>query len=378
MNNRKQFLLTLALAIMFILGFALRLMFLPADTIDMKVFNLKWYDYIIEHGRFYALGDEFANYTPPYLYLLSLATLTQAFLPKLTAIKLIPIIFDIINLILIYRIAKMQFKDGIKPALAAMTFWLLPTVMVNSAFWGQADAIYTCFILLCVLFLMQEHWAAAVIAFSISFAFKAQGIFILPLLEIFFFKKQIRWHIFLLVPLVYFAMMLPSWLAGRPVTSLASVYLGQADTFESLSKNAPNLYFFAPQSAYQPIAVTGSILAALLILIWAWIYGTKRDLSSHLALMLAALVSLAVVPFLLPKMHDRYFYPADIFSLIAAFFIPEIWFIPIAYQVISMLAYLPYLFAVSPQKVIPIAAAINTLAIGFLLWKQWEIKDTNA
>ena len=37
-------------------------------------------------------------------------------------------------------------------------------------------------------------------------------------------------------------------------------------------------------------------------------------------------MSVALVPFLLPKMHDRYFYPADIFSLLAAFYMPEFGF----------------------------------------------------
>jgi len=76
---------------------------------------------------------------------------------------------------------------------------------------------------------------------------------------------------------------------------------------------------------------------------------------------------------LLPKMHERYFYPADVFSLVAAFFIPEIWFVPIAYQVISLLSYTPFLLGANSQKVIPIAALMNTLTIGFLLWKQWKI-----
>jgi Gpi18-like mannosyltransferase len=407
--SKSQALVPIIIA-MFVMGLALRVLFLPASTIDMQVFNLKWYDYLVEHGRFSALGDEFANYTPPYLYLLSLATLTKSCLPKLTAIKLIPIAFDVLNAWLVYRIVKTQFTDGNQPALAAATFWLLPTVMVNSAFWGQADAVYTCFILLCVLFLLQEKWTAAVIAFAVSFAVKAQAVFILPLLAIFLFKKRIRWQAFLLIPLVYCAMMLPAWLAGRSVTSLAAVYLGQADTFQSLSMNAPNLYFFAPHSAYQTLAIPGFILAILLLLAWAWIYSypekffstptnryfaarneavscdegdcfgkntlamtsTKRGFSSHRAMILAALVSLAVAPFLLPKMHDRYFYPADVFSLIAAFLLPEIWFIPIAYQMISMLAYLPYLFAVNPQAVLPVAAFINTRTIACLLWKQWQ------
>ena len=112
----------LALVIMFAFGLMLRLAFLPANTVDMKVFNLKWYDYIFTHGIINSMGDEFANYTPPYLYLLSLATLTRSFLAPLTAVKLIPILFDLINAALVYQIVKTQYGKSVKPALAAMTF----------------------------------------------------------------------------------------------------------------------------------------------------------------------------------------------------------------------------------------------------------------
>jgi Gpi18-like mannosyltransferase len=370
MENRKRFLTTLSLLAMFALGLTLRVMFLPAKTVDMKGYT-DWYDYLVTHGRFLALGDEFSVYTPPYLYLLSLVTLTESFLPKLIAIKLIPIAFDFINTALVYQIVKTQFQ-GNKPALAAMTFWLLPTVMVNSAFWGEVDSPYTCFLLLCVFFLLKERWGAAVVAFSISFAIKAQGIFIAPLLAILYFRKRIPWHTFLYMPLVYFAMMLPALLAGRSISSLVLAYSKQADTFKVASKNAANFYFFLPESAYQATVIIGFLVTALLLLTWAWIYSTKRDVSPPRALILAALVSTALTPFLLPKMHDRYFYPADILSLVAAFFIPEIWFVPIAYQVMSMLSYQPYLFATDPWKVIPVAVAINTLTIVFLIWKQWK------
>jgi Gpi18-like mannosyltransferase len=81
------------------------------------------------------------------------------------------------------------------------------------------------------------------------------------------------------------------------------------------------------------------------------------------------LVSVALVPFVLPKMHDRYFYPADVFSLLAAFYMPELWFVPILYQVISTLAYMVFLFNV-PVVATEIAAVLNTVTIIFLVWKQ--------
>jgi Gpi18-like mannosyltransferase len=370
MKDKKQFQTTMAFSLMLAMGLVLRFLFLPVKTLDTNLYNMNWYDYIVAHGIINAMGDEFANYTPPYLYLLSLATLTKSFLPKLIAIKLIPIAFDVINSILIYQIVKTQFKKGSKPVLAAMIFWVLPTVIINGAFWGQADALYTCFLLLCVLFLLRDRSILAMIAFAIAFSIKAQAIFILPFLAILFFKKRIPWQSFFLIPVAYFIMMLPALLAGRSFLSLVLAYVTQGNTYFSASMNAPNLYFFVPQNAYQASLIIGFPLAGLGLLTWALFFGRRNILLTPKILLITALVSVALTPFLLPKMHDRYFYPSDVFSLVAAFFIPEIWFVPIAYQVVSLLSYGPYLFGSHLQGGIPFAVLLNALIIIFLLYKQ--------
>lgn len=103
------------------------------------------------------------------------------------------------------------------------------------------------------------------------------------------------------------------------------------------------------------------------------VYGRKSFSLTPGILAFTALVSAALTPCLLPKMHDRYFYTADVFSIIVAFLVPGTWFIPIAYQIISLLSYMPYLFAVRPQTILPPAVWLNAVTIGFLLWKQWRM-----
>ena len=376
MNPKRKLLLTSLIAFLFVFGLILRVLFLPANTIDMKVFNLKWYDYIVAHGILDAMGDEFANYTPPYLYLLSLATLTRTFIPSLTAIKLIPIIFDLFNASLVYQIVKTKFGSGIETWLAAALVWLLPTVVINGSFWGQVDALYTCCLLLSLLCILNEKPIGAILAFSVSFSIKAQAVFFLPFLALLFFKQKIRWQYFLLIPLVYFLMMLPAALAGRSLSSLALAYVTQGGTFTQASMNAATPYFLLPQSAYRMSLLAGIPLAGILLLIWVVYYGIKQYAISPKLIVASALLSLALTPYLLPKMHDRYFYPADVLSLVAVFFAPELWFVPIVYQMISLLSYSPFLFSADPQAVIPIALMMNTLVLGFLLWKQWSMVNT--
>ena len=63
MNGRKNFLVQITLINMFVTRLALRVMFLPANTIAMKVSIVCWHGYIVEHGCFKSPNNLFADYT---------------------------------------------------------------------------------------------------------------------------------------------------------------------------------------------------------------------------------------------------------------------------------------------------------------------------
>ena len=151
------------------------------------------------------------------------------------------------------------------------------------------------------------------------------------------------------MPLLYILLDLPAFLLGRPLLGIFTIYSSQANMFQELSMNAPNLYVFMSAVPSTPGTIVGLIIAALIVGCWIWFNArTKSDLNQSMILLMS-LVSVALVPFVLPKMHDRYFYPADIFSLLAAFYMPGLWFLPILYQIISSLAYIVFLFNAPPS-----------------------------
>lgn len=360
--------------LLIIFGLLLRIMFFPAQTLDMDAYLL-WYSYIANNGIFQSIGSDYFGYNPPFIYLLALATLTRNFIPPVIAIKLIPFTFDVINAVLIYKIVRTQEPQGSKPLFAALIFWVAPTVMINSSFWGQTDSLFTCFLLLTILLLLKEKASPALAAFSVAFAIKAQAVFLSPFLGILLLRKKIPFHSFFIIPLGYAVSFIPALLAGRPISSLLSTYEVQGETFSSISKNAANPYFYFSLVDYDTTLYAGITIAAIILCAWVLIYGFKKYDLNRSTLIFSALTSLAIVPYVLPKMHDRYFYPADVISIIMAFFFPKFWFVPVAYQVMSFISYLPYLFNSPAETLIPIAFLINSLIVFFLIWQQWKMSN---
>lgn len=333
-----------------------------------------WYDFLKQNGFTGLANGEFSNYPPAYLYLLWLSTL---FLDSVSAIKTIPTLFDIVSAIAIYKIAQIKFTDD-KPFLFAILFLLLPTVTLNSTGWGQIDSAYASFLLICFYFFLKEKPLQAFIAFGIAFSFKAQSIFLLPFLGILFLRKKISWYHFLVVPIVYIVLALPTIFLGRSWESIIFLYAGQVDQFENLSRYAPNLYFVIPNDYYHPILEMGLGIFFVSMLVWAWINWKAGDKVTQKQIAFTALASVALIPFLLPKMHDRYFYPADVFSYAVAILFPEIWFVPILFQVSSGIAYSVFLFGTQPI-VVMIGSLINTALVIIIVRQQLKsIKSQTA
>lgn len=364
----------------FIAGIVIRYSVIDNTNIDTNNYLIPWYDYITQNGILTALGDNFANYTPPYTYLLALITTIP--IPKLIAIKIIPIVMDFINSILIFKIVNSRYLNRSISFWAAAIFWCLPSIILNSAYWGQADSFYTGFLLLTIYFLLLSRPLLAMLAFSVSVAFKLQAIFMAPLLVVLFIKPFINskdelnskikfWH-FLLIPMVYCLLCLPAVLLGRKWSDVLVIYLEQAKTFKNLSDYAPNPYVFIPNQYYHPVYELGLVFAVICACIWIALTAKNNINLVKDRLLLATLASVAIVPFLLPKMHERYFYPADALSLVVAFFIPKLWYLPIGFQVISCLSYYPILSDTWAHTNVKYAAVINTFLIGFILWKQFN------
>jgi Gpi18-like mannosyltransferase len=231
------------------------------------------------------------------------------------------------------------------PALAATTVLCLPTVVMNSALWGQADSIYSAFGLGAVYFgLRRRPWLMCLFA-GLAFAFKLQAVFLFPVLLLLATRRVVPWRALLLVPGVYLLLDVPALLLGANAHDLLTVYIGETGTYDALTLNAANVYQFIGDVGHQAaIRALGIEFTGLLVVAFIAAAVLKRVELTPTRLVLAATMSVLLVPFFLPAMHERYFYLADALTVIAACHLPRrLWALPVLEQFASAFSYAPFL-----------------------------------
>ena len=331
-----------------------------------------WYGFIEENGYFNALKYDFSIYNVSFLYLLALTAIALPGLDDLFIMKAIPVAFNFVLAFFVYKCVCLKYSEtNTIPYLAALVTLFAPTVIFNGAVWGQSDSIYTTFLIVCLWALLSGRQAWAFVAFGLSFSFKLQAVFLAPMFLWLLMKKQVDWRYFLLSPLVYIFTIIPAWLIGRPLDELLFIYLNQTGQTDRLTKNAPNLYQWVPDRYFDwyPIGVTFAVLIVLVIALF--VYRSQVNLAREVWVLLA-IFSVLIVPFFLPKMHERYFFPADIIAIVFAFYFPKFWYTPVVIGMASLLSYLPFLYGITPISL----AWLALLPLALIAVLGWQLLRT--
>jgi len=324
-----------------------RSFFLDYTSNDYEAFLSKWVDYFRTNGGLLALKGKIGDYNFPYLYFLAFFSYFPV--NDLYLIKALSIIFDLILAFSAMKLVSL-FTPRRHVLIAAFALTaLLPTVVVNSSMWGQCDSIYTAFGLLGLYFGLKERPVLSVALGAIAFSFKLQIVFLLPIYAVLLFAGKIRFRHAFVFPLVYLLAVLPAVVLGRPITDAITIYTNQVDTYSRyLTLNAPSVFAFfknvrdvSDVSLYSSIGIAAAFVFLLSLLAYLLI---RRDRLDNRIIILSAAVMVIFIPFLLPSMHERYFYLADILSVICAFANPILFPVPVLVQLASWSGYHSYLF----------------------------------
>lgn len=340
LDTRGRQLLALALTA---LAFTLRGLCLSYETLDYINFLSRWVAFYRENGGFAAFAYPLGNYNIPYLYFLCFFSYLPIY--DLYLIKLLSILFDVL---LAWGCAMLlgtvRQEKNLRLA-CYFTVLFLPTVILNGALWGQCDSIYVAFAVLALWLALTDRPVWSMLCFTLSFGFKLQAVFVLPILAVLWMKKKFKlWH-FALFPFFYVLLVLPAVAMGKPFLDTLTLYASQTGSIgDGLNYNSPSVYAFFwhvrdPEAAASlGIAGAFTYLAALLLICLF-----RRNRLTERAVLAAALLMAVGIPFFLPHMHDRYFFAADILSVVLAF--SCLWCIPAAplVQFASLLGYHAYL-----------------------------------
>lgn len=339
----KDLRLLVAAAVLICAALVVRATLFDYQSYDYRDFLDGWVEFFRTHGGFKALGRPVGNYNIPYLYFL--AAFSYLDIIPLYPIKLLSVFFDIILAWAVMKLVGLYKRGEGARFVAFICVLFLPTVILNGACWGQCDSIFAAFAILAIYLVLDGKPAAGMICMAVSFAFKLQAVFIMPIFVVFLIAKKVRWQHFLLFPVTYVVLILPAVLLGRPFWDTLTIYISQAaGTTSSLNFNSPSVYAVFRNVKDTALASSLGILCAFGFMLLIFVSASRRgSLLSKNAMLGAAMLFCVGIPFLLPHMHDRYFYVADVMSMALAVVSP--WFIPAALltQFASYNSYYAYL-----------------------------------
>ena len=346
-------------------GIIIRLLLFNFETSDYSFYLTNWLKTISEESGFARFGVDVGNYTCPYLYILAIIS----FIPfnKLYLIKTVSCIFDFLLSIFASKITYEITRDSKKSALAYILIFLCPTVVINSAMWAQCDSIYVSLILGSLYYILKSSPCKSMMLFGLSFAIKLQSIFFAPIFLYLFLAKKIKIRHMFLIPIMYGVTCIPAVLAGRNPLSTLTTYMTQGSDHKFLSANAPSLLGFTVDTGIDDstlftlsaVLLAGTAVIALLIFTYIKNKSGNSDIVFDLACVLVIMI-----PFLLPRMHERYFYMADSITIIYALKYGKKFWIPVLTVVSSLYCYFRYLL--QPDFDYPVFIPSITMGAAFI------------
>lgn len=328
-----------------LLGLFIRMLFFNYETPDYSFFLTNWMDVMDKTEGFKRFGLDLGDYTCPYMYILAIIT----FLPvnRLYAIKSVSCLFDFLLAFFAFDIILTLTKNRKISAWTCLAVFLCPTVIINSAIWGQCDVIYSTFVIGALSFILKDKPIKSCIMYGIAFAIKLQSIFFAPIFICLWLKKKVKIRHLFTIPIIYCLTGVPAIIAGRNLVSLFTVYFRQGSEYSYLSSNAASFWGFArdleieatPLLTASAVGFTGLFVFFILISVFKTKFSTN-----NLQWLELACIFVTAIPFFLPKMHERYFYIADILSIVYAFCHKKRWFVPILSISASTYTYLRYIY----------------------------------
>ena len=319
----------LLLVLLFVLGAAIRWAGRYFVSEDMTYCLMPWFEKIKAAGGLPALSNQVGDYGILYQTLISIMT----YLPIQSVVqyKLLSSLFDIPLALVaaaIYRDVRLSDKVAtpetrsrvrMQSWLVAAVVWLLPTVMLNSSYWGQCDSLYATCCLATLYLLRRNSFVGAFVMLGLAFACKLQTVFILPIIGVYYLVQK-RFSLFwiLLSVVVMWLSGIVAFAYGRNLLAPILIYSGQVGHYQEMYMSFPSLWMLVGNDYWSmrwfAILLTFAVLAVGL---WYCLNHKHNILCNERFYAVAAWFMWSMLLFL-PSMHDRYAYLLDLLLVLLA------------------------------------------------------------
>jgi Gpi18-like mannosyltransferase len=314
---------------------------------DLQHFNAPWARTIQQEGLFRIYAFDYAvNYPPLYLIMLSLVAAVQPIsngsfyvyfdTQLLILLKLIPIVSEILLIIAVYYwLPRGNRLRWLIPVLLAVH----PGLLITTPFWGQTDAILTMLLAVCLIALNRDRLLWGWVLFALAVLMKFQAIILLPMAACLSWRRYglRRTGVGLVIGGVIIAAVMLPFVIGSGYDMAMRPFTGAVGLYPNTTLNAYNLWYIGnPVSwvvkpglphlwelvgdkqllfetfTYKDVGLGMFGLYGLLILTSVW----RRPFERREFVWAGALY---FGFFMLPtQIHERYLYPAAVFTLIGA------------------------------------------------------------
>lgn len=290
---------------------------------DYEQFFYPWIETLRAYGPT-AISSGFAAYNTPILLLLWLFSLFTPY--NLLALKLLAFVFEVIMALGAMKVVGHLRPGGYLKYTAGALTLILPTVVMIGPAWGQVDAIHGAILVWALYFCLKDRLHTAWFFAGMAIAVKLPAAFFFPfLLALSFNRKKAR-------------LTGPAFMAGG-IALLSCPTLFMGDSFsrivsgivsgsgnmlgiENIAWWASTLWQWFPGGDYAAERVAGVVLAAIFAF-GIILYGIRSERFGDEKLLLLAAFCLLVLPFVLPQMHNRYYYIGEICVYLLAFAKPR-------------------------------------------------------
>lgn len=296
----------------------IRASYFDIESDDYTTFLAPWTQFFRDNGGFKALAFFPGNYNPPYMYFL--AAFSYFDIPELYMIKALSVLFDVLLAWSCMKLLSLYTDSKARLLVVFLAVLYLPTVVTNGSYWAQCDSIYAFFGIFALYLGLSERGVRAMISLAACLAFKLQAVFIIPVFFILLLAKKIRWTHLLVFPAAYIVFMLPAVIAGAPLWDTLTLYFSQAGTVgDAMNYNAPSLTSMFSWSGDTAKSARVLIIAAFLLVAAVYVAAIllRKRLSDRVILGFALILAMGI-PYLLPHMHDRYFFIPGVLALVLA------------------------------------------------------------